>query len=166
MDLKMLTAEARAADIAAGRISAKDRPMRRLEAAIVWREMARRTGDPVALRKAASSAELAATGFKDEHRMQGWARARYEQAAAAMLGADLFGDDGLNAAADIAFAEAAAVGGNGLAPAIANLGRAQIAARSAIATADRSAEPGDRRPVRRAPVRRWRCRALPPRSPG
>jgi hypothetical protein len=141
LELKMLASEARAADIAAGRISATDRPMRRLEAAIVWREIARRTGDAVALRKSASAAELAASGFKAEHRMQGWARARCEQACAALLGAELFGDDGLNAAADIAFADAAAVGGHGgghgLAAQIAALGRAQIAARTAIATSDR-----------------------------
>jgi len=138
LELKMLLAEARSADIAAGRVSATDRPMRRLEAAIVWREVARRTGDATALRKSASSAELAATGFKAEHRMQGWARARCEQACAALLGAELFGDDGLNAAADVAFADAASVGGHGVAIQIAELGRAQIAARTAIATSDRA----------------------------
>jgi hypothetical protein len=138
LELKMLVAEARAADIAAGRVSATDRPMRRLEAAIVWREVARRTGDAAALRKAASAAELAATGFKAEHRSQGWARARCEQACAALLGAELFGDEGLNAAADIAFTEAAAAGGHGVAAQIAALGRAQIAARAAIAGADRA----------------------------
>jgi len=138
LELQMLVAEARAADIAAGRVSAVDRPMRRLEAAIVWREIARRTGDAMALRKSASAAELAASGFKAEHRMQGWARARCEQASAALLGAELFGDDGLNAAADLAFAEAAAVGGHGIAVQIAELGRTQIAARTAIATSDRA----------------------------
>src|SRR5271167_4471840 len=55
LDLKMLKAEAKAADVAAGRISAKDRPRRLLEAAMVWRELARRTGDVAALRKAAAT---------------------------------------------------------------------------------------------------------------
>src|SRR5688572_9060243 len=57
LDRKLLTQEAKAADIAAGRIGAKDKPRRRLESAIVWREVARRTGDPVDLRKAAALAE-------------------------------------------------------------------------------------------------------------
>ena len=55
LDLGLLRSEARAADIAAGRISAKDPHQRRLEAARVWRELARRTGDPVALRTAFSA---------------------------------------------------------------------------------------------------------------
>lgn len=49
LDSQLLAQEAKAADVAAGRISAKDKPRRRLEAAIVWREVARRTGDAVAL---------------------------------------------------------------------------------------------------------------------
>ena len=56
LDAQLLAQEAKACDIAAGRIGAKDKPRRRLEAAIVWREVARRTGDPVALRKAAAGA--------------------------------------------------------------------------------------------------------------
>src|SRR5580693_2335478 len=79
LDLKMLRAEAKSADVAAGRISAKDRPRRHLEAAIVWRELARRTGDATALRKAAADAERAVEGFAQAHRQQGWARARLEQ---------------------------------------------------------------------------------------
>ena len=108
LDLKMLKAEAKSADVAAGRISAKDRPRRLLESAIVWRELARRTGDAVALRKAAANAEHAADGFDAAHRQQGWARARLEQAACALLGADLFGDQGLEAAAEHAAAGRAA----------------------------------------------------------
>ena len=63
LELDLLRAEARAADVAAGRISAKDPAQRRLEAAMVWRELARRTGDAVALRKAAAAAEVAANAF-------------------------------------------------------------------------------------------------------
>ncbi len=51
----MLEREARAADVAAGRIGARDRPRRLLEAARVWRELARRTGDATALGRAAAS---------------------------------------------------------------------------------------------------------------
>ena len=87
LDLGLLRGEARAADIAAGRISAKDPHTRRLEAARVWRELARRTGDPVALRNAALGAEKAVQGFKAEGRVKAWGAARCEQALSAMLGA-------------------------------------------------------------------------------
>ena len=111
LDMKLLRAEAKAADVAAGRISAKDKPRRLLEAAIVWREVARRGGDAVALRKAAATAEQAADGFAKARRQQGWARARMEQAACALLGVELFGDEGLEAAAEHAAAEARRAGG-------------------------------------------------------
>ena len=138
LDLNLLVAEGRAADIAAGRVSAQDRPMRQLEAAGVWREIARRTGDPIALRRSASAAERAAEGFKAEHRMQGWGRARCEQAAVAMLGAALFVDEGLTAAAGIAYGEVAAAGGTALPAQIAELGRVAIDARNGAQTADRA----------------------------
>ncbi len=111
LDLRMLKAEAKGADVAAGRISARDRPRRLLEAAIVWREIARRTGDVVALRKAAATAEKSADAYGAVHRQQGWARARMEQALCALLGADLFGDKGLEAAAERAAKEALRAGG-------------------------------------------------------
>jgi len=138
LELNLLMSEGRAADVAAARIGAEDRPTRQLEAAAIWREIARRTGDAVALRKSASAAELACAGFGRDHRSQDWARARCEQAAAALLGAELFGDDGLNAAADIAFAEAQAEGRSGFAAALADIGRALIEARTAMASADRA----------------------------
>jgi hypothetical protein len=138
LELNLLMNEARAADVAAARIGAEDRPTRQLEAAAIWREIARRTGDAVALRKSASAAELACAGFGRDHRPQAWAHARCEQAAAAVLGAELYGDDGLNAAADIAFAEAQVAGKQSLAAALADLGRAMIEARSAIGSGDRA----------------------------
>jgi tetratricopeptide (TPR) repeat protein len=119
LDLGLLRSEARAADIAAGRISAKDPNQRRLEAARVWRELARRTGDPVALRNAALGAEKAVQGFKSEGRTRAWAAARCEQAMSAMLGAELYGDEGLNAAAEIALNDAAAAAPTGACAAIA-----------------------------------------------
>src|SRR6201996_3529285 len=119
LDLGLLRSEARAADIAAGRISAKDPNQRRLEAARVWRELARRTGDPVALRNAALGAEKAVQGFKAEGRIKAWAAARCEQAMSAMLGAELYGDEGLNAAAEVALADVAAAAPTGACAAIA-----------------------------------------------
>lgn len=139
LDLELLKTEAKAADVAAGRIGAADRAQRRLEAAIVWREVARRSGDAVALRKAAATAEAAADLFDRNRRPDGWARARCEQAFCAMLGAELFGDDGLNAAADLAFREARAAARGGLALPLADVGIAALEGRSRMATGDAQA---------------------------
>ena len=136
LDAQLLAQEAKAADIAAGRISAKDKPRRRLEAAIVWREVARRTGDAVALRKAAAGAETAATGFETAHRKDGWARARCEQAFCALLGAEIFGDPGLNAAAEAAFKDARASIRGGLAAPLADVGLLAIEGRHLLDSAD------------------------------
>ena len=105
LDLNLLRKEAHEADVAAGRVGAKDRPQRLLESAVVWREVARRTADAAALRKSASAAELAWSGFEREGRADCARRARRNQAYAAMLGADLFGEDGLNAAAEFVLSQ-------------------------------------------------------------
>lgn len=97
LDAELLASEARAADIAAGRIGVKDRPRRLIQAAAVWRELARRTGDAAALRKAASSAEQAAKLARQEGRRQALAEALCEQVQAILTGADLFGDEGQGA---------------------------------------------------------------------
>lgn len=129
LDSNLLAQEAKASDIAAGRMGAKDKPRRRLEAAIVWREVARRTGDAVALRKAAAGAETAAAGFDGAHRRDGWARARCEQAFCALLGAEIFGDPGLEAAAEVAFREARTTVKGGLAAPLADIGLLAIEGR-------------------------------------
>src|SRR5581483_4260992 len=137
LELGMLRAEAKAADIAAGRISAKDRPQRQLEAARVWHEVARRTGCVSALRKAAATAEDAALGFDAGGRALGWARARIEQARLALLGAALYGDEGLSAAAEFALVEVSKAPAAAAAEPFAALVRAVIAGRLALAQADR-----------------------------
>ncbi|WP_309089442.1 hypothetical protein [Phenylobacterium sp.] len=139
LDLKLLSDEARAADVAAGRMGAKDKPARRLEAAIAWRELARRTGDAAALRKAAAIAETAAAGFEAERRLEGWARARCEQAFCALLGAELFGDPGLDAAAEVAFREVRAAVRGGVAAPLADAGLASIQARRQLDKGDAEA---------------------------
>jgi tetratricopeptide (TPR) repeat protein len=139
LDLRLLRDEGKAADVAAGRISAKDKAQRLLEAAIVWREIARRTGDSAPLRKAAAIAEAAAAAFDRNRRPDGWARARCEQAFCAMLGAEHFGDDGLNAAAEIAFREARAAARGGLAAPLADVGLAAVEGRRRLATGDAQA---------------------------
>jgi len=136
LDMDLLRSEARAADIAAGRISAKDPSQRRLEAARVWRELARRTGDPIALRNAALAAERAVQGFKAESRIKGWAAARCEQALSAILAADLFGDDGLNAAAEVALCDAVSAAPTSASAAIAAGQLARLGARSVLASGD------------------------------
>jgi hypothetical protein len=129
LDLGLLRQEAKAADVAAGRIGVRNRPGKRLEAAVVWRELARRSGDAATLRKAAAAAESAAAGYEAARRHDGWARARCEQAMCALLGAELFGDTGLDAAAEVALREARAAVRTGPAGPIADLGLALIAAR-------------------------------------
>ena len=130
LDLDLLRVEGRAADVAAGRISAKDRPQRYLEAARVWREVARRTGDVVCLRKAASAAEQSAAGFDRDRRAGAWAAARCEQAGIGLLGAELVGDDGLSAAASVALEQAQTAAGPGVIAALAATGRAVVEARA------------------------------------
>ena len=139
LDLKLLQAEAKAADVAAGRISAQDKPHRRLEAAIVWREVARRSGDAVALRKAAATAETAAAAFDQTRNPDDWARARCEQGFCALLGAELFGDTGLNAAAQATFYEARAVARGGVAAPLADIGLALVDARQEMQQGDAQA---------------------------
>jgi hypothetical protein len=139
LDLNLLMQEAKGADVAAGRIGAKDKAQLRLDAAVVWREVARRSGDAVALRKAAATAEAAAAAFDPERRPDGWARARCEQGVCGLLGAELFGDPGLNAAAEAAFREARAAARGGLAAAMADVGLAIVEARRDLAIGDEGA---------------------------
>jgi hypothetical protein len=136
LDLNLLKQEAQAADVAAGRIGAEDRGQRRLDAAVVWREVARRSGDAVALRKAAAAAETACAAFDPARRPDAWARARCEQGFAGLLGGELFGDPGLDAAAAATFREARSVARGGLAAALADVGIALVEAREHLAKGD------------------------------
>lgn len=136
LNLDMLRAEAKAADVAAGRISARDRPSLHLRQAQVWSELARRTGEAVALRKAASAAEIALDGVDRRHRAELWAAIRLQQAQCALLGAELFGDEGLAAAADHALAEAAAAAPKSTTGAVARVFRARIAGAAALLRGD------------------------------
>ena len=100
LSLDLLAAEAKAADVAAGRISVDDKAQRLLESSVVWRELARRSGDVAALRKAAATAEQAGHLARNDGRLQLEAEAVCAQARAGLVGADLFAEDGLHAAAD------------------------------------------------------------------
>jgi hypothetical protein len=135
LDVHLLTNEARAADLAAGRIGSKERPGRLLHSAICWRELARRTGDAAALRKAASAAEAAAEAFRAiSARSSTVVRARAEQGLCGLLGAELFGDEGLVAAADRVLGEAAA--GSGVGAAMAAAAMAGLRGREGLGQAD------------------------------
>ncbi len=127
LDLSLLKSEAAAADVAAGRVSTTDRAAARIRQSAAWREVARRTGDVIALRKAASAAELAA---EDPAGAKHLTMARLEQARCALVGAEMFGDEGLNAAADRSLTMAAA--GSGIVLAIALGKRARVAALQAL----------------------------------
>lgn len=106
LDLRMLQSEARSADVAAGRIGAKDRTFKLSQASAAWREVARRNGDAAALRKSAASAEQAAKLARESDRRSALVRALCEQVQTAFVGADLFGEDGLNVAADYLLGQA------------------------------------------------------------
>lgn len=129
LDVTLLQAEGRSADVAAGRVGAKDRPARLIEASMVWRELARRGGDAAALRKAASCAEEAAELARSESRPGALSEALCQQAHCALLGAELFGEEGLAAAADYLL-ERAPQGASTQAM------RARLLARRAIAAGD------------------------------
>ncbi|HEY8617117.1 hypothetical protein [Phenylobacterium sp.] len=138
LDMKLLRDEGRSADVAAGRVGARDAAQRRLEAAVVWREVARRSGDSAALRKAAATAEMAADAFDQKKKPDAWARARAEQGFCALTGAELFGDPGLDAAAEVAFREARAAARGGLSAPLADIGLAAVQGRQLLAMGDAS----------------------------
>ena len=85
-----LRSEASAAGLAVHQADEKSRAIRLLEQAVMMREVARRTGDPVALAGAARNAERAVKLACDE-RVR--IAARIELCAAGVLTADLFGDN-------------------------------------------------------------------------
>ena len=142
LDARMLAGQGRAADIAAGRVSTRDPLPHRLEAAAIWREYARRTGDPAALRKSASAAEAAG---KASRKLADQARAALEQGLTCLAGADLFeiaqmrhhsGDQGLAETARTLLESAAGQGLDVVAEARLETAYAQLAARDAIGSGD------------------------------
>jgi len=139
LDLAMLRAEAKSCDIAAGRIGAKDRPTLQLRQATMWREIARRTGEDAALSKAAQCAESALGALDRRSRPEAWARVRIEQAACAMLAAEVRSEPGLGAAACVSLTEAIAAAPRSPEAAEAMVLRAQIQAAEALTSGDADA---------------------------
>jgi tetratricopeptide (TPR) repeat protein len=89
MDTAELAAQARAADVEAGRVSTKDPFPHQLEASVIWREHARRSGDRKALRKAVAASAAAAKAADTEPRMT---LAALEQALVSLTGAEILDD--------------------------------------------------------------------------
>lgn len=133
----LLRAEARAADVAAGRVSAREPFLDLLRASAAWREYARRTGEPEALRKAAAQAEKAAAKAHRQTRPRDWARARLEQALASLAAAELYGDLALADAARALISSAmSAADGDALLEGRLHAAHARAAARDAVSTGD------------------------------
>ena len=137
LPLGMLLKEATEADDAAGRASGRKRSQLRLDAAILWREVTRRSGEVRALSRAASAAEGALDLYNA--RSAGWARARCEQGFAALLGAELFGDPGLLDAAETAFRDSLSGPRRGLSAPLAEIGLLTVSGRRALSTGDAQA---------------------------
>jgi len=87
LNLQLLIAQGRNAEIEGGRVSTKNRFTPYMEAAQIWREYARRTGDPSAVRRAASAAENAGKAATSGTEA---AMAVLEQAQTCLMGVDLF----------------------------------------------------------------------------
>lgn len=134
LPLAMLLSEADGADTSAARSLGRKRAQLRLDAAILWREVTRRTGEVRALSRAASAAEDARELYGA--RSAGWSRARCEQGHAALLGAQLFGDESLLDAAETAFRESLSSPRRGLAAHFSEIGILGVAGRRALQTGD------------------------------
>ena len=134
LDLQLLRREAGTAETNAGRVSTIDRGERYADAAMLRRELARRTGEAETLRKAASCAEQALRYSTSDRRSV--SRAKREQGLAALVGADLFGDAALARSAREALSEAAAKADTPASKARAEAALAGLQSRRALAEGD------------------------------
>lgn len=91
LNVGALRSHAAATALAAHQASRGDKSARLIEQSVVLRELARRTGDADTLAKAASAADRAAREGRGEPRR--FAAARMQQALAALVTAEVFGDE-------------------------------------------------------------------------
>ncbi|HEY3814974.1 MAG TPA: hypothetical protein VGL66_17280 [Caulobacteraceae bacterium] len=133
LDIQALAAQGRCGDIDAGRVSAKHPFPMWLRSAAIWREHARRTGDVLALRRAAAAAVSAGrnAASQAEH-----ARAALEQALTSLLGADLYGDEQLDAATRNSLKVAAGAAADDIGAAKIEHAHARLVSRDALAAGD------------------------------
>lgn len=136
LDLNMLRHEAHATDVAAGRVGAKDRAALQLRQARTWCDLAERTGEAEALRKAAAAAEAALNNVDRRQRPELWADIRRQQAQCALAGAELYGDGGLAAAADRVLREATETAPHSEGGALSGILRTRIATEAALLRGD------------------------------
>ncbi|MFM8755164.1 MAG: hypothetical protein ACKODL_10855 [Phenylobacterium sp.] len=134
LPLAMLLREAMDADDLAGRATGRRKSQLRLDSAILWREVTRRSGEVRALSRAALAAEKALETYGS--RSAGWARARCEQGYSAMLGAEYFNDPGLLDAAERAFEDSLSGPARGLAAPYAEIGLLTIKGRRSVPVGD------------------------------
>lgn len=132
-DLAMLSVQARACDVEAGRVSTREPFLLWLKASMLWREHARRSGDAVAVRKAAAAAASAQKFANGEAETS---LAVLEKGLASLLGADLYGDLSLLEAASSLLKTAANGSGDELFEARLEAGFARLASREALASDD------------------------------
>jgi hypothetical protein len=131
LDAEMLAAQGRATDVEAGRVSTKQPFPIWLRSAAVWREHARRTGDAMSVRRAASAATSAGRVASTPAEQ---ARAAVEQALASLIGADLFGDQELYDAARNALKMATDTKGDAICELMIEHAHARLVSRDAIAS--------------------------------
>lgn len=134
-DTYMLQGQARSTDIDAGRVSTRDPFPMWLKSCALWRELARRSGDPVVLRRAAAAAQSALKVSRNEAET---ARANLEQALTTLLGVDLYGDLELLAATGERLRAVSAMTGDELFEARLEAAWARFASREALCGDDHS----------------------------
>ena len=133
LDVQALAVRGRAHDIDAGRVSAKHPFPLWLRSAAIWREHARRTGDVLALRRAAAAAVSAGRCASSEAEQ---ARAALEQALTSLLGADLYGDEALTDATRNSLKVAAATPADEVGTVKIEHAHARLVSRDALAAGD------------------------------
>ncbi len=133
VELKLLAGHGRAAETAAAGSSAREPLGHLLDAALIWREHARRSGDVSSLLKSAKAIEAA------ERRSVGaadLARGQLEGALTSLVGADLFGDPDLLEAARRRLNAAASLEGDAAHEARLYAAWARLASREALKACD------------------------------
>lgn len=133
VELKLLAVHGRSAETAAGRVSAETPLAHSLDAAMIWRESARRSGDLAALYRSARAIE---TAERDAATEAETAAVQLEGGLTSLAGVDLFGDAELIDAARRRLEAAASLTGDPLHEARLNAAWARLASREALAESD------------------------------
>ena len=133
VELKLLALHGRSSEIAAGRVSAREPIGQYLDAAVIWREHARRSGDLASLLRSAKAVEAAEREASGDAEL---ACVQLEGGLTNLIGADLFGDPDLLEAARRRLAAAAALDGDAAHEARLQAAWARLASREALAAND------------------------------